>query len=268
MSELPDPDAQGPQPDPDALALPRAAALILWSAAYLRGDIGPDDAAVLSQGGGHRQVLDGGEDLFDWMTGLRRLPLAQVGLVLPMAGRISGLVGPPEAIASALESEQAIVVSAAGLADHTLVPLAGGLGPDGTRGTLVSWRRIAARSGAVAPTASSGGARETFLRALQRAASGTLELDLVPEEAVPLQSLPATWTSVPLPRHVGPAAEHLLTLASRTLLLAEQELAAGSPHTRALSEDGQRREVLRTLRDEARDALAETVGLIIADELA
>ncbi|PWH05705.1 hypothetical protein DEO23_10860 [Brachybacterium endophyticum] len=267
MSSLPEPDDTGAHPGPDAIALPRAAALVLWSAAYLRGDIGPDDAAVLAQGSGHRQVGGGGEDLFDWMTALRRLPLAQVHLVLPAPGRITGLVGPPEAVASALESEQAVVVSAAGMAEHTLVPIAEALGPDGTRGTLVSWRRIAARGGAPAPVRAFGGARETFLRALQQAASGTLELDLVPEEAIPLQALPATWTSVPLPRHVGAPAEHLLTLAARTLLLADQELWTGSEHTHALSEDTERREVLHTLRDEAREAIMETVGLIISDEL-
>lgn len=267
MSSLPEHDETGARTDPDALALPRAAALVLWTAAYLRGDIGPDDAAVLSQGSGHRQTTGGGEDLFDWMTSLRRLPLAQVHLVLPVAGRIAGLVGPPEAVASALEAEQAIVVSAAGMADHTLVPLTDALGPDGTSGTLVSWRRIPARGGAPAPVPSSGGARDQFLRSLQRAASGTVELDLVPEEAIGLQALPATWTSVPLPRHVGPAAEHLLTLAARTLLLADQELDTGSALTRGLGEETERREVLRDLRDGAREALTETVGLVIADEL-
>src|SRR5690625_7059087 len=78
------------QPDStqDLLALPRAAVLMLWTAAYLRGDVGPDDAAELSLGVGHHAVGGEGEDLFDWMTGLRRLPLAQLRLVLPRPGRI------------------------------------------------------------------------------------------------------------------------------------------------------------------------------------
>src|SRR5690625_2531493 len=106
----------------DLLALPRAAVLMLWAAAYLRGDAGPDDAAELSLGVGHHAVGGAGEDLFDWMTGLRRLPLAQLRLVLPRPGRIAGLVGPPSALPAAIEAEQAVVVTAAGIADHTLVP--------------------------------------------------------------------------------------------------------------------------------------------------
>src|SRR5690606_17153510 len=102
--------------------LPRAAVLMLWTAAYLRGDMGPDDAAQLSHGVGRSGPSGHGEDLFTWMTSLRRLPLAQLRLVLPVPGRLAGLVGPPTAIGQALEAEQAIVVTAAGIADHTLVP--------------------------------------------------------------------------------------------------------------------------------------------------
>src|SRR5699024_5888316 len=94
----------------DLVALPRAAVLMLWSAAYLRGDLGPDDAAQMSYGVGRSGPSGEGEDLFEWMTGLRRLPLAQLRLVLPVPGRLAGLVGPPAAIGPALEAEQAIVV--------------------------------------------------------------------------------------------------------------------------------------------------------------
>src|SRR5699024_5946602 len=82
---------------------------MLWAAAYLRGDAGPDDAAELSLGVGHHAVGGEGEDLFDWMTGLRRLPLAQLRLVLPRPGRIAGLVGPPSALPAAVEAEQGVV---------------------------------------------------------------------------------------------------------------------------------------------------------------
>src|SRR5699024_3677367 len=36
----------------DLVALPRAAVLMLWTAAYLRGDLGPDDASQMSYGVG------------------------------------------------------------------------------------------------------------------------------------------------------------------------------------------------------------------------
>src|SRR5690625_7442042 len=103
------------------LALPRAAVLMLWAAAYLRGDAGPDDAAELSLGVGHHAVGGEGEDLFDWMTGLRRLPLAQLRLVLPRPGRIAGLVGTPSALPAAVEGETDVVVTADGNAENPLV---------------------------------------------------------------------------------------------------------------------------------------------------
>lgn len=87
--------SQSPTADRDLVALPRTAVLLLWSAAYLRGDLGPDDAAELAYGADRSRPAPGGEDLFDWMTSLRRLPLAAPRLVLPQPGRIAGLVGPP-----------------------------------------------------------------------------------------------------------------------------------------------------------------------------
>src|SRR5690606_37991512 len=82
----------------DLVALPRAAVLMLWTAAYLRGDLGPDDAARMSHGVGRSGPSGEGTDLFEWMTALRRLPLAQLRLVLPAPGRLAGLVGPPPVV--------------------------------------------------------------------------------------------------------------------------------------------------------------------------
>ena len=71
----------------DLVALPRAAVLMLWTSAYLRGDLGPDDAARMSFGVGRSGPSGQGTDLFDWMTSLKRLPLAQLRLVLPVPGQ-------------------------------------------------------------------------------------------------------------------------------------------------------------------------------------
>lgn len=282
MTSLPDPASFTGAAPRDLVPLPRAAALLLWASAYLRGDIGPDDAALAAHGTGHRDmsghprvppsehrdVQFEGADLFDWMTGLRHLPLVLPQLVLPAPGRISGLIGPPAAISAALESEQAIVVSAAGFAEHTLVPATRAIGSEGMRGVVVDWRLIPARTAPVAPPVLGGGARETFLRALHKAAAGTVELDLVPEEQVELATLPLAWTATQLPRHLSPAVEQQLVLTARTLLLADQELSAGSDQARGLAEEQARTRVLTELRDGARAALAETISaLIAADDL-
>jgi len=252
----------------DLVALPRAAVLLLWTAAYLRGDLGPDDAARMSHGVGRSGPSGEGTDLFDWMTALRRLPLAQLRLVLPAPGRLAGLVGPPAALPPALEAEQAIVVTAAGIADHTLVPVLAAAEFEGREATAVTWARFDAPLGAqVPPAPRSGSAREELLRALRRTAEGSVDLDLVPEEPVEQARIPATWISTALPRHVEASAAHLLVLAARTLLLTRAEIEEGHGHTVDLSEALARRGLLDELHEAARSALVEAVERIVADEL-
>lgn len=247
----------------DLVALPRAAVLALWASTYLHGDLGPDDAADMSYGVGRSGPGDEGVDLFDWMTGLRRLPLAQLRLVLPAPGRIAGLVGPPAALPAAIEAESAIVVTAAGIADHTLIPVVTPVGHPSGSMNAVSWVRHAAPVGTqVPPAASSGHAREELLRALRRAADGSIELDLVPDEPVEPARIPATWISTALPRHVDAGDAHLLVLAARTLLLTRSEIDDGHGHTVHLAEALARRGLLDELHDVARGALIEAVERI------
>ena len=252
----------------DLVALPRAAVLMLWTAAYLRGDLGPDDAARMSHGVGRSGPSGEGTDLFDWMTALRRLPLAQLRLVLPAPGRLAGLVGPPAALPPALEAEQAIVVTAAGIADHTLVPVLAAAEFEGREATAVTWARFDAPLGAqVPPAPRSGSAREELLRALRRTAEGSVDLDLVPEEPVEAARIPSTWTATVLPRHLDPGDAHLLTLAARTLLLTRNELEDESSHTIGLSDALARRELLDELHDQSGAALVEAVERIMASEI-
>lgn len=251
----------------DLVALPRAAVLMLWTAAYQRGDLGPDDAAQMSYGVGRTGPSGEGEDLFAWMTGLRRLPLAQLRLVLPVPGRLAGLVGPPAAIGPALEAEQAIVVTAAGLAEHTLIPVITPVQHEQRPVSAVTWLKVPAPVGAqVPPAATSGSAREELLHALRRTAGGSVDLDLVPEEPVEPARIPDSWISTALPRHLEASAAHLLVLASRTLLLTRAEIAEGHGHTVHLSEALTRRGLLDELHDAARSALVETIERIVADE--
>ena len=251
----------------ELVALPRAAVLMLWSAAYLRGDLGPDDAAQMSYGVGRTGPSGEGEDLFDWMTSLRRLPLVQLRLALPMPGRLAGLVGPPAAIGPALEAEQAIVVTAAGIADHTLIPVITPVRHEERSVSAVTWQKVPAPVGAhLPPTASSGGAREELLHALRRVAGGSADLDLVPEEPVEAARTPPGWVPTALPRHLDPSAAHLLVLASRTLLLTRAEIDEGHGHTVALAEALTRRGLLDELHDAARSALVETLERITAAE--
>lgn len=254
-----------PVPAPDLLPLPRALALSLWASSYLRGDCGPDDAVLGAHGHGHRHVEHAGEDLFDWMTSVRRLPLPALRPALPTPGRIAGLPGPPAAVTAALEAGQAVVVTAAGLAEQTLVPATEVIGSEGAEGIVVRWDVIAGTGRSVAPPGGSG-AREAFLQALRRAARGTTRLDLVPDEPLAASSLPASWTAIEAPRHLDRSAAHLLVLSARTLVLTEAELAADAldgPRTGALGVQtlAARTALLRELHDAARDALVDVTAL-------
>lgn len=282
--------AATPQPDPNLTALPRAAVLMLWTAAYLHGDIGSDDAAELAHGAGRHAVSRDSVDLFDWATGLRRLPLADARLVLPRPGRLAGLVGPPAAITDAIGSGQAIVVTAGGMPDHSLIPVVESLhtyeplladGPvepsDAARARgemlMVRWLRHAAPVGAAMPPPATGAARAELLEALQSAADASIALDLVPEEPIPAARIPHGWIATGLPRHLEQSDIHLLILAARTLLLVEDELvdpvggqvADGGPITSADADA--RRRILEELRDAAGAALVESVDLVLRREL-
>lgn len=254
-----------PPADPrDLLPLPRALALGLWTAAYLRGDCGPDDAVDGARGTGHRHVEHTGLDLYDWMTGVRRLPLLSLRPVLPVPGRLAGLVGPPAAVTSALDEGQALVVTAGGIADMTVVASTETIGSAGAEGQVVRWAAHPAPPGAPMPPPLGSGTRELLLGDLRRAAASTVDLDLVPEEPIPLAHLPAGWTAVATPPGLDGPHRHLMLLAARTLLLARAELAAhdgpgqaSTPHLAALSA---RTQILRSLEDAAREALVDVTG--------
>ena len=232
----------------DLVPLPRALALCLWTGAYLRGDCGPDDAVQGAHGTGHRHVEHLDLDLFDWMTAVRRLPL----------------------VAAALAAEQALVVTAGGIADSTLIPAAETIGSPGEEGLVVRWASHPAPPGAPMPPPPTDGARSRFLRALQQAARSTARLDLVPDEPIPLAHLPEGWTAIALPPRADPQAGHLLLLAARTLLLSGAELGAADPvdsartGTPGLAAQTSRTALLRELRDAAREALVDAVGTLSA----
>ncbi len=265
-----------------ALPLPRAAALLLWAVQVLHARIGPDELAPLVGGqesfgaDGERSSADGAgpsadgiapsadEDprlvhLDEWVMQLRRLPAAQVHLLLPRPGRIAGLVGPPPAVRAALASEQALLVSVAGIADHTLVPaIPERLSPE--QPLAVQWMRYRAPLGAhVPPLVRGGNAREAFLRALQRAARTSIDLDLVPDEPVPVDLIPEEWVDCPAPDLLPASILHILELASRTALLARTELSTGSAHTVSAAQSQQRHRILQELEEAALAAIISVI---------
>lgn len=251
-------------PARDLLPLPRTVALALWSAAYARGDTAPDDARDRARGLGHRHVEQLGVDLFDWMTRVRSLPIASLRPVLPAPGRIAGLVGPPAANTAAIEAGQALVVTAAGFSEHTLVPVTEVIGSPGAEGIVVRWTEFEAPHRGVPAAGGAAGARPALLAALRRAADSTVHLDLVPDEPIAAAYLPDDWTVTTAPTHLEHGQAHLLRLASRTLLLTRAELGAltgplagRQSGAAGLQEETARIALLRELHDAAREAVVE-----------
>ncbi|WP_106506806.1 hypothetical protein [Brachybacterium timonense] len=251
------------------LLLPRAASLMLWAAACHRGDIGPDDAAILALGARRTGMDAAGEDLFDWLTSLRRIPLPRLRLLLPRPGRIAGLVGPPAAITEAISAGQAVLVAAADLADHTLIPherVELGIGPDGEPGPVVRWHRHPAPLGrSVLPADGTG--REHLVHALRRAASSSLDWDLVPEEPIEDVRAPHGWAPALLPAYLEPTLVSQLILAARTMILVEDELVAGNPQAVTLAEKDLRRDMLEDMRDAAVAALIDSTDRAAAEAM-
>lgn len=250
----------------DRIALPRATALALWAASFLRGESAPDDALAAAHGTGDRHEEHLGEDLFDWLVSLRNLPLGSVRPVLPLPGRIAGLIGPPPAVVAALEAEQALIVTAGGIGVSTLVPAVQEIGSDGAVGIVVRWESFAAPQGAPMPPSPTAGGRERLLGALRAAARSTERLDLVPDAPVPLTHLPSAWTAVDMPPGAPAPQAQLLHVAAHTMLLAAQEIEHLDPiltartGTPALSAQTSREALLRELHDAAREAVVDIVG--------
>ena len=240
------------------LPLPRAFALALWSAAHVRGASDLEAAVRAAHGTGHRHEDHAGADLRAWIAETSELPGIRVAPLLPRPGRILGLVGPPAAVSAALDAGQALVVSALGHAEHTLVPRTSTIGGPGDEGIVITWERHRAPLGATVAEPPHGSARPALLAALRRAADSSTHLDLVPDEAIGHERLPADWTTVEIPHDIDPADAHLLVLAARTLALTEAELE-DDDDARTLHDDARRTAILRELRDAAGDALVEGI---------
>ncbi|WP_058234016.1 hypothetical protein [Devriesea agamarum] len=271
----------------DLVALPRVSALSLWTAAYLAGQIGPDDALDQARGHGHRHEHVTGEDLFEWMVHRRQGPAKLLRVVLPVPGRLAGMQGPPEAVRDALKNAGALIVHDGQQSDHVLIACTEIVGSADDQLLQVTWKKYqvaepqpVVRSGpalsASAPVPVVGDAqshrvitnapiadsmhvaqsREIFLRSLRHAAASMRAADLVPDEPVHPGLLPDTWVACELPSGSTDGHEHLLRIVSRTLLLtAEAATSLPSPGMSAQDCEHHRR-VLRDLAGDARDALA------------
>src|SRR5699024_8947998 len=148
----------------------------------------------------------------------------------------------------------------------TLVPEIEPVADRGRRGFEVSWSRFDAPLGQHVAPAAAGGAREELLRVLRRAAEGSVDLDLVPEEPVEAARIPSTWTATVAPRDPDPANARRMPLADRARLLSGNEPEDEWSHPTGLRDARARRERLDHLHDQSGDELVEAGERIMASE--
>lgn len=251
-----------------SVPLPRSAALALWGAEYLLGRVAPDDAAAKVAAGTEQT----GEDPFELIVALRDVAAPGLRLLLPVPGRLEGLVGPPAANDAALIAGQCVLVTSGPLADHLLVPSTvvhgpeNGEGDEADRSAAVSWEHHAASARPVPAGVPAAEARRQLQQVMTQAAGTVQELGLVPEDFAQLDALPEDWIRTPLPRSVDVPTGDYLLVAAEVLLLARSALAdsaepASGAGAWAL---GQREQVMRDLADAARTALTATVDIVLA----
>jgi hypothetical protein len=126
-------------------ALPRSALLCAWGTATLRGDAAVTDAVRAVQGDdeSHTVALADDplvrpcDDLPGLFESLRAAGTTGLRLVLPVPGDLSGLAGPPEVNAEAVQAGECLLT--VGGAPLVLVPLVQGFGSALEPGHLVTW---------------------------------------------------------------------------------------------------------------------------------
>lgn len=254
-----------------SVPLPRAAGFALWSAEYLCGREAPDDAA--GRIAAHTEQT--GADPFELLVSLRDVERPGLRLLLPLPGRLEGLVGPPAANEAALAAEQAVLATSGPLSDHLLVPTVTVHGPDaGTvaddgadRAVRVAWERHPTAARPV-PGGSPEAEARLRLQQVMTAAAGTVQdLGLVPEDFAQVDSLPDDWARTPLPRSVDVPTGDYLLLTAEVLLLARTALADSAEATGDAGAGawalGKREQVMRELADAARSALTATVDAVL-----
>ncbi|MDT0321528.1 hypothetical protein [Streptomyces millisiae] len=208
---------------------PRAGRLAAWGNALFAGLVAPDDAATRAVGADsvHRVVDLPGESGPVGLTlafgRLRALGAVGLRIALPRPGHPLGLCGPPEFNAAALDAEEAVLASGAGVG---LVPEVREAGPAGDVLTEVVWRCLAVRQAPPADVPTLGEAERELAEVLRDATEELTRLDVAGAGPMALARLEAYRARMERGRQVlapgyPPRAVRVLELAQRVGALVE-----------------------------------------------
>ncbi len=207
------------------LALSRSARLVVWTNAWLTGQVPLDDVlgAVRGDDEPHSVVTHGG--LAPALGALRGRGLTAMRLALPVAGDPLGLAGPVGTVQAGVLAGEAAVAQGAG---ECLVPTVTPFGPPGDIGHLVEWRGYPAETDGIDGISLAVAERE-LKEALLEAATVLAAADVAvwrPETGAALAAIRSGTGAQPLPSPYPTRAQSVLAQASRltaVLQIAERD---------------------------------------------
>lgn len=239
--------------------LPRSARLATWGGAWLRGDVElPDVLARVHSDDEPHDVVDapatsGAVSLDVALQALREAGTTAFRVALPVPGDPSGLGGPPDLNADAVDAGEAVVAVGAPFA---LVPSVQAFGPPGDQGHLVTWTCRPANPPPLGEPVTD--AEKALAAELLDAGDTLARLDVAswrPEVAALLHDIRNATSGEPLPRTFPARAQTLAARSSRILAVVGFALDDDGGALTA-NAAGSRRAALSPLERAARHALA------------
>jgi hypothetical protein len=262
--------------------VPRAALLVCWGNAWLRGQVPIDDVVAATRGSDEpHQVHDAGaatavlppsadrlDPLAELLLGWRAAGLRGLRLALPAAGDPLGLSGPPALTAQVIDVGEAVLtigLSARAGVEAALVPQVSRFGPPGDEGAMVVWQVLDAS--ARRPDVPRLREADRAFADVVRQAAGTLERLDVADWRGDGGGRVATPTVVrtptfPLPPDTDPRVADLVTRAAAVRQVVEVALADDGGALTAYGA-AQRRASLEPLDAAARRAIVAAVGAAV-----
>lgn len=240
------------------VSLPRSARLAAWATAWLNNDADLDDVVKRVEGIDEPHDSTGvpgtseAVSLADALFRLRDNGATGFRVSLPVPGDPTGLAGPAEFTADAVDAGEAVVVATANVG---LVPDITAFGPPGDQGYFVTWN---CQPAALPPPAEQlSDAEHALSEMLLRAGDTLAKLDVSawkPEVATLLQDLRTGQTGEPLPRSFSSRAQNAAARSARILAIVSFALNDdGGAVSSAAAQS--RRDVLTPLSHAARHAL-------------
>ncbi|NEE02096.1 hypothetical protein [Phytoactinopolyspora halotolerans] len=243
------------------VSMPRSARLAAWASAWLNGSGSLDDVLtrVCGDDEPHDVVdvpgTDGTVSLVAALPALRDAGVSSFRVVLPAPGDPTGLGGPADLNADAVDAGETVLAVGAGDTAYALVPDIQAFGPPGDQGHFVTWRCREAIRPPAGPSLSE--AEQELSSNLREAGSALAKLDVAawrPEVATLLEEVRSSRVAEPLPRGFPARAQLVAARSIRLMAVADFALTDDGGAVSASAAES-RRALLTPLERAARHAL-------------